>query len=180
MDAKADAIVQQAVATTIADAERLWAPEKFDGVYPTKGFGIKRLEKFDLAPSSAAAQGSGPFTNSWILSITTAKTWVCSYADPAVSDSSYLIITGIFNYDASPDVSDIQIIADGVEYPTMNIEEMYGWDIATAYLSHPIIVRPEKTINVYTRAETAGRKNFGLLGYVVGKRSYIIGRVNGT
>lgn len=173
-DPRADIIVANAVAGAITDAQRLWTPELFDGVFPVKGFGIKRLEKFD--PCKGEQGTYTPFSNIWYISIGTANTWE-SCIDATLSDSCYVIITGIFNYDATPDVEALKIVADGVEYPTINIVEMYGWDVATAYFSHPIIIRPEKKLKILVIAETAGRKRFGFIGYVVGKRSYIIGTI---
>jgi len=173
MDAKTDQIVSNAVAAAIADAEQLWSPEKFDGVFPVKGFGIKKLEKFDVDDSLTGC----PYTNSWVMSITTARTWTGVLSN-ILSDAVYVVLTGIFNYDATPDVRAIKITADGVEYPIMDVEEMYGWDVAVAYFSHPIIIRPEKKIIVEAIAETAGQKLFGFIGYAIAKRSYLIGKMS--
>lgn len=174
-DVKGDQIVSNAVATAIADAEQLWDPEKFDGVFPVKGFGIKKLDILDIAKNSAATAGM-KYSNSWVITITTARTWQ-NVISATLTDNLYVVITGFFNLDANPDMTHMQIIADGVEYPVMNIEESYGWDVATAYFAHPVIVRPEKKILIYVRAETAGDKRFGLLGYTVAKRSYLLNRV---
>ena len=177
MDAKGDAIVQAAVSQAIADAEKLWQPETFDGVFSTKGFGVARLEKWHMAPNSTAAFGSacGP-SNDWAVSITTAFTWETIYT-ATTSDDVYAVITGVFNYDATPDITHIKITADGVEYPVMDIEEIYGWDIAVAYMSHPIIIRPQKNYRIECKAKTAGRKAFGLLGYAIARRSKLIQRI---
>lgn len=177
MDAKSDQIVSNAVAAAIADAEKLWAPEPFDGVFPTRGFGIRKLEKFDLARNAAGTDaGTAVYTNSWLMSIATARTW-SQIMSCTLSDSLYVVLTGIFNYDANPDVRAIKITADGIEYPTIPLYEMYGWDIATAYFSHPIIVRPEKKFVLEAVAENAGQKELGFLGYTIAKRSYIIGKI---
>lgn len=171
MDARADAAVSNAVATCVADAERLWEPEKFDGPFAIKGFGIAKLRAFDLI--AGAGSIVGPYTYMWGFSVNTASTWE-TWIDGTLSDACYVIITGIYSYAAAPDVEAIKITADGVEYPATDITEMYGWDIATAYLSHPIIVRPEKKIKIMAIAKTAGQKKLGLIGYAVGKRSYLI------
>lgn len=175
MDAKTDQIVANAVAAAVGDAEKLWAPEIFDGVFPVKGFGIKKLEKFDV--DDTGATHGHPYTNTWIMSFTTARTWTGILSN-TLSNAVYIVLTGIFNYDANPDVRAIKITADGVEYPIMNLEEMYGWDVAVAYFSHPIIVRPEKKIIVEAIANTAGQKSFGFIGYAVAKRSYLIGKIS--
>jgi hypothetical protein len=176
-DPKVDGIVKGAINTAIADAEKLWAPEKFDGPYAVGGFGITRLEKWHLAPNAAGTDaGTAVYTNSWLLSIGTARTWSQVMSD-TITDSAYPIICGIFNLDAAPDVTHLQIIADGVTYPSLQVEEIYGWDVATAYFSHPIIVRPEKNFQVKARAETAGQKQFGLLGWTIAKRGYLINTI---
>lgn len=177
-DVKGDQIVAAAVQTAIADAELLWNPEKFDGVFAVKGFGITKLEKWHVCPLSATL-GGARFCNSWVTSITTAKTWEAVWSN-TISQDAYLIITGVFNYDNAPDVTTIQFVAEGIEYLPLNLEEIYGWDVAVANFSHPVIVRPQKKLIVYARADSAGQKAFGLIGYTLGKRGYLINRVNGT
>lgn len=177
-DIRAEATITQAVQTAVTDAESLWAPEKFDGVFPIKGFGVKRLQPRDLVGQGAATTVLiGPTVSAWVFSINTANTWETMIANATLSDSAYVILTGFFNYDANPDVDAIKITADGIEYPVIDIQEMYGWDVATAYFSHPIIVRPEKLISIRGRARTASQKNFGFLGYTIAKRSYLIGTI---
>lgn len=171
MDARTDAIVSNAVAVAVADAEELWKPEKFDGVYPTNGFGVMRLRPADLVLKTN--QPGCRYSAMWTMSVATASAWE-TYITLTLSDSCYVVITGIFNYDATPDVEAIKFNADGVEYPLIQIDEMYGWDVAVAYFSHPIVIRPEKQLTIKAKARTAGFKNFGFIGYTVAKRSYLI------
>lgn len=103
--------------------------------------------------------------------------WTNILSGAMLSDSCYVIITGFFNYDNTPDVEAIKITADGIEYPVIDLQETYGWDVATAYFSHPIIVRPEKQITISACARTQGVKYFGFLGWTVAKRSYLIARI---
>lgn len=173
-DARTDQIVKQAVETAVKDAENLWAPEKFDGVYPIKGFGISRLKAADLV---AAGSIVGPYTYMFTWSVATASAWETYINDITLSNASYAVLVGVFNLDATPDVEAIKIKADGVEYPVIDLNEMYGWDVAVAYFSHPIIVRPEKKIAIKCKARTVGRKNIGFIGYVIAKRSYLIGEL---
>ena len=178
LDSRAEATIASAVQTAVADAESLWAPEKFDGVFPVKGFGIKRLQPRDLAGSNATTTTLiGPIVSAWQFSIATAETWADAIHQAVLSDSAYVVLTGVYNFDATPDVEAIKIIADGIEYPTMDITEIYGWDVATAYFSHPIIVRPEKMITIKAKCRTAGLKSFGFMGYTIAKRSYLIGEI---
>jgi len=173
-DPRTDQIVASAVQVAVSDAEQLWKPEVFDGVYPTKGFGIARLKAADLV---AAGSIIGPYTYMFVWSVAVASAWETYINDVTLSNASYVVITGIYNYDATPDVEAIKIKADGVEYAVMDLNEMYGWDVAVAYLSHPIIVRPEKKIGIKGKARTAGQKKFGFIGFTIAKRSYLIGEL---
>jgi hypothetical protein len=176
-DSSDNANIQQAVQTAIADAESLWAPEKFDGVFPTRGFGIKRLQLKDICRLSSYFPLGYSTSDAWMFTIAVGQTWYSVINAAVISDSCYVIITGFFNYDQTPDVEAIKVIADGIEYPVIDIQEMYGWDFATAYFSHPIIIRPEKLVTLKVRCTALGVKRFGLLGFVVAKRSYLIGEI---
>jgi len=173
-DSRTDLIVKNAVDTAIADAEKLWSPEKFDGVYPVKGFGISRLKAADLI---AAGSIVGPFSKMFTWSVTTASAWETYINDVTLSKATYVVICGVYNLDAAPDVEAMKINADGIEYPVIDLNEIYGWDVAVAYFSHPIIVRPEKKLGIKLKARTVGRKNIGFIGYTVGTRSYLIGEL---
>jgi len=178
MDVRGEGIVRDAVAATIKDAEALWAPEKFGGIFGTSGFGIKKLQPADLNGTSTTTTGFvSPIVSAWVFSINTAETWSTIVSACILSDSSYVILCGIFNYDANPDVEAIKITADGIEYAVIDITELYGWDIAEAYWANPIVIRPQKKITIEAKARTAGQKNFGFLGFTVAKRSYLIGKI---
>lgn len=173
LDIRAEAAISTAVQQAIADAESLWSPEKFDGVFPTKGFGIKRLQPRDIISNSGSIVG--PSNSTWVLSVATASAWNQWISAGVLSDSCYVVITGFFCYDANMNVEALKITADGIEYATYDIQEFYGWDVATAYFSHPVVVRPEKTITIQARARTVAQSNIGLIGYTLAKRSYLIG-----
>lgn len=176
MDARQDAIVANAVATAVADAEKLWSPERFDGPFPKNGFGIAKLRALEFGLADSANSYASPYSAMWAYSQATASAWA-TWISATLSTDCYVVITGFFNLDASPDVECVKFIADGIEYPIIDLTEMDGWDIATAYFSHPIIVRPTKKIVIKVKARTVGLKFFGLLGYVVAKRSYLINEV---
>lgn len=181
MDIRAEQVIAQAVQAAISDAEALWQPEKFDGVFPTKGFGIRRLTARDMMGTNGAGGTSiwaGDSGGCWTLSIAAAShAWTNIISGAMVSDSCYLVLTGFFNLDGAPDIDAIKISADGIEYPIIDLQEMYGWDVANAYFTHPIIIRPEKTFTVAACARLAGVKRFGFLGYTIAKRSYLIAQL---
>jgi len=175
MDARTDAIVANAVATCVADAENLWAPEVFDGPFPKNGFGIAKLRAVDFGYMASALNTSyiGNVTNIWSYSCTNAAAWN-TWIVTTLSTDCYVVITGFFNLDAAPDVEALKFIADGIEYPIIDLTEMDAFDVADAYWAHPIIVRPTKKLQVSLKCRTTGTKFIGLLGYVVAKRSYLI------
>jgi len=171
-DSRAETAIATAVQSAVDDAKSLWAPESFDGVFPTKGYGIRRLRPRDICSNSGSIYG--PSNSTWLVSIIAASTWQYFISSGVLSDSCYIVITGFFNYDTTPDIDAIKINADGIEYTICDLDEAYGWDVATAYFSHPIVVRPQKLISIRCRARTAGQKQFGLLGFTIAKRSYLI------
>ena len=180
-DIRAEATIRDAVQQTITNAQALWAPEVFGGVFGTTGFGIKRLQPSDLNGQSTAQTGLvSPYSAAaaaWVFSMAAGETWQMIVSNCILSNAAYIIICGIFNYDANPDMEAIKITADGIEYPIIDIQEIYGWDVSVAYFSHPIVVRPEKKISIEAKSRNAGQKNFGFIGYTVAKRSYLITKI---
>jgi hypothetical protein len=174
-DVRGDVIVSAAVQTAIGQALELWKPAPFDGPFPVKGFGIAKLKADDLIKNGNSA-GGHIYTSFWGFSLTTASTWE-TMIDVTLSDSCYIVLTGIFCLDANPDVEMIKIVADGVEYPVMDITEMYSWDQASANFAHPVVVSPEKNLKIKWKGPTARQSKIGFLGYCVATRSYLIGEV---
>lgn len=167
-----DAAIDAKVREVIADAETLWEPEKFQGEFPQRGLGIRRLRPMDCV--AATFSGGMAATHYWSYSIATAATWE-TWIDVVLSDSCYVVVTGIFSLDATPNVTMVKFEIDGKEYPVNNIEEIYALDVARVYFNVPIAVRPEKRMTIKIIGKAAGTGSLGLLGYAIAKRSYLIG-----
>lgn len=168
-----DAAINAAVAKCVRDAEALWEPEKYQGEWAEGGIGIRRLVPLDFRKSSSAGFGDNMSGFAWTYSIATASTYE-TWIDATLSDSSYVVITGLFSLDAVPNVRMIKFTIDGKEYAPINFEELYALDVARVWLETPIIIRPEKTVETKMMGGAAGTGSLGLLGYAVGKRSYVI------
>lgn len=177
-DIRADAAIKAAVDATIARARQDWSTLNFENEYPTSGFGIGTLLPKDIHVTNQAtgAQGSNVSSVYWgLISITTTsakQTWI----DLRIDDRLYIIVTGFFNLDPDPQITSLKFSAQGKELTWLNIEHMYGWDLARAYLSKPLVISPGRPFKV----EIVGRnakpipERIGLLGYRVAKAEYII------
>ena len=173
-----DKEIVNTVRSAIADATSKWAPMAYQGEYPTNGFGITNLRARDVCLTNAATgvQASCPSSIYFgLISITTASAWG-DWINLTVDDRAYLVITGIFNLDPTPQISQLRFKANGEDLPSMSIEELYGWDLARGYLSKPFFVRPENnlTVRYVGRNTRASVERMGLLGYCIAKRSYLI------
>lgn len=176
-DRRPDTEIKTLVDAVIADAKATWN-EPYDGEYPKSGFGLGRLRPLDITGGGTPGTTTGvSYVTSkyfWALSVQTAGTWQ-DWFDITTSETAYLIITGVFCLDATPNITEIRPYVDGDDFPVINVEEMYSWDIARAYFSKPFAVKPQKKLKMRVVGKTAGQANFGLIGFVVGKRSYLIG-----
>lgn len=99
--------------------------------------------------------------------------WTC-WISCDVDERSYLVITGIFNNTANPGIAEMKIECNGQDLPIMNIEQMYGLDVARVWFEKPFIIKPygHLKIEVYGRLE--GTEYIGLMGYCIAKRAYLI------
>lgn len=180
-DKRPDAEIDTLVAAVIADAATTWPSEKFDGEYPKAGFGIGRLRPHDLITGGT---GYTPGTTTgvsylassiyWGISVQATSTWQDAW-NVLTDEKAYIIVTGIFCLDATPNITQIRPHVDGEDFPVVDIEDMYGWDVAAAYFSKPFAVKPEKTFKMRVVGKAAGMAKFGFIGYVVAKRGYMIG-----
>lgn len=165
------------VKDAVKDAMAKWS-ENYEGEYPKTGFGVTNLRPRDVALTNAATgvQGSCASSIYWgLISITTASAWG-DWINLTIDDRAYLVVTGIFNLDSNPQITNLRFKANGEDLPAMNIEELYSWDLARAYLSKPFFVRPENNLTVrYVGQSTkTAVERIGLLGYCIAKRSYLI------
>jgi hypothetical protein len=167
-----DAAVKAAVNEVVRQARSEWSPLAWEGEFPRGGFGIT-----SISPEHVYGGTTSPNSSvTWGASITTACTWN-DWFNTTITDQAYVIPCGVFDLDSSPQVTEMQVSANGVDLPVMNIEEIFGFDIARSWFTRPFAVKPNNnlTIALAGRAATTDER-FGLVGYTVAKRAYIISR----
>jgi hypothetical protein len=172
-DKRPDAEINSLVDAVIADAGATWGPEKFDGEYPKSGFGIGILRPKDVQVEDGSAESGAVGSIYWGASIAAASTWQ-DWINISTSEDCYIIVTGIFCLDATPNVTAIRPYIDGEDMPVIDIEQLYSWDEAKGWFSKPFAVKPQKSFKLRIVGKTAGVAKIGLLGYVVAKRGYLI------
>lgn len=173
-DKRPDAAIKALVDAVIKDAESTWSPEKYDGEYPKSGFGIGVLRPYDVAYTSASVAGPNQASSIyWSASIAATSTWQ-DWINITTTEVAYLIITGVFCLDATPNVTQIRPHVDGTDFPVIDIEQIYAWDEGKGWFSKPFAVKPQKAFKVRIVGKAAGEAKIGLLGYAVAKRSHLI------
>jgi hypothetical protein len=171
-DKRPDAAIRALVDEVISTASRDWNL-RFEGEYPRTGFGIGTLRPIDVKYTSATVATGMTSSIYWGASIAAASTWQ-DWFDVTTTEVAYLIITGVFCMDATPNITHIRPHVDGVDFPVINIEQIYTWDEAKGWFSKPFAVRPQKSFKMRIVGKTAGISKIGLLGYTVAKRSHLI------
>lgn len=171
-DVRPDAEIEKLLRATIANAETLWEPLKYEGQYPTTGFGITELRARHLryGTHSMTVAVSAHY---WNMSITASGTWE-TWFDITMTDMAYLMPTGIFNLEASPRVVELKPSANGQEMPTVNLEQLYALDMARAWFEKPYAASPNNNLKNEVIARDIGIERIGLVGYCIAKRSYLI------
>jgi hypothetical protein len=173
-DARPDAEINKLLKETIADAEVEWRPLKYEGQYPTTGFGITELRPKVL---KGGTTDNIPSSMYWAASLAAAAAALryFTWFDLTLTDQAYVMTTGVFNLEPTPQVTEMGPSANGLDLPTVNIEQLYALDMARAWLEKPFAARPNNNFKVQLVAKVAtGTERIGLLGYLVAKRSYLI------
>ncbi len=180
-----DAIIDQAVAEAIANAQVRFQPLTYENEFPRTGFGIANLNPKQVAATnqSSGLQGGVVSSTIWGVSTLSANTW-SDWININLDDRIYVIITGVFNRTQVPFVSNLRFKANGEDLPWVNLDQMYNWDLSQAYFQRPLIVSPTNNLTVRIIAEKAisgasgqPAERVGLLGYVLAKRTYLISEV---
>lgn len=169
-DARPDAEIANLLRSTIADAEADWAPLKYEGQYPETGFGITELRPRVFKGGSV---DNIPSSEYWAASIAASLTWQ-SWFDLTLTDMAYVMPTGVFNSEVSPMVTEIRPSANGIDLPTVNLEQLYVLDITRAWFEKPYCAKPGNNIKNRLVARNSGVERIGLMGYMIAKRAYLI------
>lgn len=169
-----DAAIKTAVQKAIGLAAEEWKPAKYEGSFPESGFGIATLRPKDICYDGSTLTGTAGSTIAWIFSLAAASTWY-DLVNVTLSQDIYIVVTGVQSRMADPSLTNIKFVVDGKEYPVENIEEMYGWDLARAFFTEPVVGMAGKQFKIRgvgTKASTA--EYFGPIGHAIAKRSFLI------
>jgi len=163
-DERPDEAIEDTINAVINDATTRWDPMEYEGEYPTTGFGIANLRPRHVNIS----------VDYWGNTNLTGNTWT-QWCNAKMNKDSFVIVTGIFNKEASPQVTQMYTQANGQDLPIVSVEELDTLDVARAWFPQPFYVKPDNklVIQLYNKG-SAKREQFGLLGYVVAKRAVLI------
>lgn len=170
-----DAAINALIQATVIESGKYWEPEQYGGEYPKSGFGIGRLQPRDVFIAGIGTSAANAWTSDtmWGICVAAACTWQ-DWISTTTSDSCFIIVVGVQCLDAIPNISQIRPHVDGNDWPVIDIQEIYTFQEPKGYFSKPFAIRPEKAFKIRVTGVTAGISKFGLLGYVVAKRSYLI------
>lgn len=159
-DQKPDTEIRSLIAATVQSAEQEFAPLKFEGECVSNGIGLGVLR-----PRHVIAN------DFWQMTVTTS---FANWINKTFGNNNYAVFTGVFNLTIDPATSEIWPSANGKDLPYMNIENLYAMRDQRGFFSKPYAVGPNNNITIQAIGRVAQTERLGLLGYVVGKRSYLI------
>jgi len=168
-DRRPDARIGGLIKNVVDAARKDWEPLEYEGEYPIGGFGISELRPKHIRGGTHNI----PSTITWSASIATASTYF-SWMDLTLTDMAYVIVSGVFNLEADPRVTEIAPSANGEDLPTVNLEQMYGLDLARVWFEKPFAARPNNNLKIQLVARDTGVERIGLMGHVIAKRAYLI------
>lgn len=165
-----DAAIKQIVDHTVGEAAKYFKNAAFKGEWATEGFGITAIRPQHVGAGNSFWGGS----HYWSACYAASETW-SSWISATQTDLAYEVITGLFNLEASPITSELYLRMSGVDLPTLNVEEMYAYDISRLFFKAPVSISPTKPWDLYMKAVLGiGIERIGLLGYTVAAHPYLI------
>jgi len=154
-------------------AQTEWAPLKYEGEYPISGFGITELRPKHIWGTTIGNYVNATGSITWGASIATASTYF-DWMNMTLTDMAYVIVSGVFDLEADPRVTEIAPTANGEDLPTVNLEQMYGLDLARVWFEKPFAARPNNNLRIQLVARSTGIERIGLMGHTIAKRAYLI------
>lgn len=176
-----DATIQAA----IAEAHIYWQPLRYEGEFPKSGFGIQALRPWHIFYDCTSRTMTGTYGSTtgafWTFSFAAASTVYSIINNITTSERAYLCIEGFFSRQPDPKVTEVQFVINAEETPQINIEEMYCWDLAEAWLNKPFYIKPGTQLTMRAIASDASTpESFGILGHTIAKRPYLFSRTPTT
>lgn len=172
LSTRPDAEISRLRNTATADAAENWKNIQYGGFYPKGtqyGFTDLRMTHLGLTNSTYFGKWGTP-------AVTTAglpTTWW----DTTVHKDSYQLYYGIQNRTSDPNIFEAKFYLGGVETAWLDLQEMYGWDIARYYFEQGLMVGPDQSTKAEVTAESsivARAELLGIVGETLAKRSYVI------
>jgi len=174
----------------MANPELGFSSKGYGGLYPKEG----QLGRSDLRPDhvgiNATSGGVGTdglggdqWSNNLAYTHTNLLTgWVLD-RNITSDEDAYLIIEGIFDINPNPLLNAVQFSIGGVDYPVMNVRDIYTFDpFGMGWFPIPFIVPPKVNFKVYYRWDndvvarsttTVGTELAGLIGEVIAKSAFL-------
>ena len=178
-DKRPDIAIDKSVQLAIQKALEAFTPDTFEGPWSKGGLAITTLTPKHVSATNQATglQGGVAGSGAWGITAVTASTWT-NWISLQTDDRAYQVVTGVLNRSPAPNITLAQPFLNGNDQPIFSLEEMYTWDLARAFLMEPYVISPanQHKVQVFSPVTLAGvpSEQIGLLGYVVGRRAYLI------
>jgi len=176
----------------MADPNLGFSSKGYGGLYPKEG----QLGRSDLRPdhvgidatlaaAPAATDGlaGDQWTNNLVYSHASGLTgWVLD-RNITTDEDAYLIIEGVKDLSPNPLLNAVQFAVGGVDFPVMNVRDIYLFDpFGMGWFPVPFIVPPKVNFKVYYRWDNdvvarsttvVGSEFAGLIGEVIAKSAFL-------
>ncbi len=178
-DERPDEEIKASIQDTITDAMSLWSPLTFGAEYPTGAqFGISEIRPFHIQNTTTLKPQTCNL-NYWQTSTLIASSWN-DWINVSLNKDTYVITTGLFNLEpvTTADLTELNPLANGVNLPVVNVEQLYALDVARAWFTKPFTTTPSSTLQIQAYAKAGGSNQgsnrIGLLGHTVAKRYQLV------
>jgi len=200
LDKKPVSIIDQEIEDTIKTALKKWnmpRPELgsgspgYGGLYPKEG----QIGRADLRPdhvgkdatlATAATDGLGgdKWSNSLLYTHGASVTGWVTDLNLTIDEDVYIVLEGIFDISVNPVLSALQFSVAGMDYPVMNVRDMYIFKPkGVGWFPMPFVVPEKVNLKVYLRysgdvatarsTTTVGSEMLGFIGEVIAKQAYL-------
>lgn len=157
-----DQAIRELLSATIRAGEAEFSPLRFEGEYPTDGFGVSELRPRHVGIARAF----------WQMTVTTS---FADWINDTEGTDAFRVVTGLLNMTLDPSTAEVFPSVNGKDLPRVNVEPIYAdRQKAFAWFSKPYACRPSNNITIQAIGRVAQTERQGLLGYAVAKRSYLI------
>lgn len=168
-NARPDGVVNEAIERAKGLAKTQFKNMGFDGEFPVSGYGITTMRPYHIQ-AGGTNWGSSDYWASCFAASLTWENWISI----TQTDLAFEILTGMFNLAITPKTVEVYIQADGHQMPTINVEEMYAYDVSRLFWKRPMVITPEKSWDFARKGLNTGVEREGLMGYTLGTRAYLI------